>query len=146
MEGIIKLIPQEYKEMAMQLFSQPLFPVIISDFDRGKIGPGSTDVGDVSWVTPLGQFTTACYVMGALGHAWQNVATSGMSIGHKGMITAAKVLTLTAIDFMNDPKLVEKAQQEFEETTKGKTYKTPFPDGYKPPFHRLKDERFAIQS
>ena len=104
---------------------------------KGKVMPGSTDVADVSWVTPLGEFHTACHVMGSPGHSWQNTATSGMSIGHKGMIMAAQVLALSAIEFMNTPDLVIKATEEFNEMIREKPYVSPFPEGLKPPFHRL---------
>ena len=65
--------------------------------------PGSTDLGDVRWVTPTAQFGTACSVLGSAGHSWQITAASGMSIGHKGMLQAAKILALTTLDVMTDP-------------------------------------------
>ena len=75
-------------------------------------GKGSTDVGDVSWVVPTVGFGTATWVPGTPGHSWQAVAAGGMSIGKKGMMNAAKVLTLTAIDLFRDPGIIEKASQE----------------------------------
>ncbi len=138
MEGYKKLIPKEFLELAKQVLSQPLCPpIIFPGLGKGQVGPGSTDVADVSWYIPLGEFVMACHTMGSPGHSWQNVATSGMSIGHKGMLAAAKTLALTAIDFMNNPELVEKARKEFEETTKERPYKSPFPEGYKIPFNRF---------
>jgi len=137
MEGYKKLIPPNLMKMAMQVLSQPLCPIIFPDLGKNQVMPGSTDVGDVSWVTPLGEFVTACHSMGSPGHSWQNVATAGMGIGHKGMLMAAKVLALTAIEFMNNPELVEKARKEFEEMIKTNTYKSPFPEGYKIPLHRF---------
>ena len=59
-------------------------------YDRGVSRHGSTDVGDVSWIAPTGQITTAAWVLGAAGHSWQITATCGMGIGHKAMITAAE--------------------------------------------------------
>jgi aminobenzoyl-glutamate utilization protein B len=137
MEGYVRLLPQSIKEMARQIFSQPLSEMILPTFGKDKILPGSSDVGDVSCFTPTGQFTTTCFVMGAPAHSWQNVCTAGMSIGHKGMLMAAKVLALSAIEFMNNPELVQKARKEFEETTKDHPYKSPFPEGFKPPIHRF---------
>ncbi len=138
MEGYMKLIPQNLQDMARKLFSEPLCPIILPPIGKGQVLPGSTDVADVSWVTPLGEFSTACHTMGSPGHSWQNTATAGMSIGHKGMIAAAKVMALTALDFMNKPEYVEKAKKEFEETFKDKKYKSPFPEGFKIPFNLLK--------
>lgn len=76
---------------------------------------GSTDVGDVSWVVPNSGFSTATWVPGTSAHSWQAVAAGGMSIGHKGMINAAKTLAFTAYDLITDAALVAKARQEFEQ-------------------------------
>ena len=76
---------------------------------------GSTDVGDVSWNVPTAGFGTATWVPGTPAHSWQAVAAGGMSIGHKGMMLAAKVLAETARDLYTDPALVAKAKQEFAE-------------------------------
>ncbi|NNC62737.1 MAG: amidohydrolase, partial [Eudoraea sp.] len=46
-------------------------------------------------------------------HSWQAVAAGGTSIGNKGMMVAAKALSLTAIDLFEDPDLVKKAKEEF---------------------------------
>ena len=79
---------------------------------RGK--GGSTDVGDVSWAVPTAGLRTATWVPGTFGHSWQAVAAGGMSIGKKGMMVAAKTLTLTAIDLFSDPESIEKANQELK--------------------------------
>jgi len=138
LEGYYRLIPPDKMEMAKAILSQPLNKIVIPPMGKGKVMPGSTDVGDVSWKVPLGEFMTACEIMGSPGHSWQNAATSGMSIGHKGMLTAAKILAVSALDFMKNPELVEKARKEHEEAHKDKSYKSPLPEGLKPPFHRLK--------
>jgi len=89
--------------------------------------PGSTDVGDVSWVTPTAQFTTACYPLGASGHSWQITAASGMSIGHKGMLTAAKVLALTSLDLLLDADLRNRAKEALRKELAGEEYQSPIP-------------------
>ena len=76
---------------------------------------GSTDVGDVSWNVPTAGFGTATWVPGTPAHSWQAVAAGGMSIGHKGMLLAAKVLAATARDLYTDADLVARARAEFEE-------------------------------
>ncbi len=78
--------------------------------------PGSTDVGDVSWLTPTAQFTTACQVSGSPGHSWQNVSVGRSTLGHKGMLQAAGVLAGTAWDLMTNPALLEQAREEFRRT------------------------------
>ena len=137
-DGYTRFIPPDFMEFAMSILSQPLNKIILPVIGKGKTMPGSTDVADVSWVTPLGEFQTACSAMGSPGHSWQNTCTAGMSIGHKGMLTAAKVLVYSSIEFMNNPELVEKARKEFEKKTKDNPYKSPFPEGFKIPFDRLK--------
>ncbi|MCK7532125.1 MAG: peptidase dimerization domain-containing protein [Marinilabiliales bacterium] len=52
---------------------------------------GSTDVGDVSWVVPmLRPERHRRRPLDAPWHAWPTVACAGMSIGHKGLVYAAK--------------------------------------------------------
>ena len=137
-ERFYSLIPPDMMEFAKAILSQPLNKLIIPPMGKGKVMPGSTDVADVSWKVPLGEFGTACEIMGSPGHSWQNVATSGMSIGHKGMLTAAKILAVSALEFMQNPNLVENALKEHNVAHKDKPYKSPLPNGLKPPFHRLK--------
>ena len=80
-----------------------------------KIGRGSTDVGGVSWVVPTVGFRTATWVPGTPAHSWQAVACGGMSIGHKGMINAAKTLALSCIHLFQNPTIVEEAWETIEE-------------------------------
>lgn len=96
-------------------------------------GPGSTDVGDVSWQTPTAQLHTVCFPSGAPGHSWQNVACGATSIGHKGLISAGCVLAATAIDLYEDPGLIEAAKAEFK-TAAAAGYTCPIPkDEYAKP-------------
>ena len=89
--------------------------------------PGSTDVGDVSWLTPTAQFTALCFPAGAPGHSWQNVSCGGSSIGDKGMLWAAKVLCGAAADLFSDPALLHSAKAEFEKRTEKHGYVCPIP-------------------
>jgi len=139
LEGYYRMIPPEMKEMAKAILSQPINKIIIPPLGKGKVMPGSTDVADVSWNVPLGEFGTACEIMGSPGHSWQNAATAGMSIGHKGLLTAAKILAISALDFLKNPDLIEKAKKEHENSHKDKLYISPLPEGLKPPYHRFKN-------
>ena len=93
--------------------------------------PGSTDVGDVSHLTPAGQFTAVTFPKGCPGHSWQNVSSGGSSVGDKGMLYAAKVLFGTAADLLTDPDLLKEAKKEFKKRTAGKPYVCPIPEGVK---------------
>ncbi len=99
---------------------------------EGEVMMGGTDVADVSWVVPTGQITTACFVLGAPGHSWANTATSGMSIGHKGMLHAAKAMASTAAELIKNPALIAQAKAEFDASTKGRSYQSPIPAHVKP--------------
>ena len=100
--------------------------------DAGKVLPGSTDVSDVSWITPCSQITTACFPLAVPGHSWAITSTSGVSIGHKGMLHAAKAMAIVGADFITDPDLLAKAKAEFEEATKGRPYACPVPADVQP--------------
>ena len=102
-------------------------------WNEGEPGRGSTDVADVSWQAPTMEFGTTTYVLGTPGHSWQNVAQSGMGIGHKSLIFASKTIAASAIDLLTDPELLMKAWEELKERTKGRTYGTPLPPDAKPP-------------
>jgi aminobenzoyl-glutamate utilization protein B len=93
---------------------------------------GSTDVGDVSWIVPTLSMNATTAPVDAPWHAWPVVACGGMSIGHKGLLCAAKVLATTMVDLYENPKAVEAIQAEFREKTKGIVYKPFIPDGPPP--------------
>jgi len=94
---------------------------------------GSTDVGDVSWYVPTSGFGTACFAAGSPGHSWQNVAAIGSPIGHKGLMTAAKVMALSAVDLLTDPQALKDAKADFDARMKGRKYTTKVPAGQKAP-------------
>ncbi len=86
-------------------------PFVVSEKGSG----GSTDVGDVSWLVPTAGLGTATWVPGTSAHTWQAVAAGGTSIGQKGMMIAAKTLTLTAMDIFKDPSVTGKALEELNQ-------------------------------
>jgi aminobenzoyl-glutamate utilization protein B len=106
---------------------------ILDPWDEGKVMPGSTDVSDVSWNTPTTEFYTTGSVLGSPGHSWRTVATSGMSIGHKSLVFAAKTMAGAALELMTDADLLKKAQDELKERLAGRKYNSPLPPDAKPP-------------
>ncbi|GGG72313.1 amidohydrolase [Paenibacillus radicis (ex Gao et al. 2016)] len=89
----------------------------------GRTGGGSTDVGDVSWITPVGQITTTCAPFGVQVHTWQATASFGSAIGLKGMQHAAKLLALAAYELLTDGgEQLRLARHEFTRSTEGKPY------------------------
>ncbi len=93
---------------------------------------GSTDVGDVSWLVPTINLTVTTGVWNSPWHAWPVVATGAMSIGHKGMLYAAKALAITAIDLFEDPARRDAIRAEFTRQTAGFVYKPWVPAGPPP--------------
>jgi aminobenzoyl-glutamate utilization protein B len=75
-------------------------------------GGGSTDVSDISWVSPTVGLGTATWVPGTPAHSWQAVAASGMSIGAKGGTVAAKTIALTAAELFRSPQTLADAKAE----------------------------------
>jgi len=88
-------------------------------YSTTQFSPGSTDVGDVSWLTPTSQIETVCWPAGVPGHSWQIVACGKSGLAHKGMFLAAKVLAGTAVDLLSDEALLARARVEFEERSAG---------------------------
>lgn len=112
--------------------ANPLWTKVIRHAPASPVMPGSTEVADVSQITPTSQLTTCCWPFGAPGHSWQITASSGSQIGFKGMAYAAKALALTALDLMTKPELLQAAQAEFAASTEGRKYVSPVPDGTVP--------------
>jgi len=96
---------------------------------------GSTDVGDVSWSIPTSELNVATLVPGVPLHSWQSTACTGATIGRKGMIVAAKTLVLSALDLVEDPKLIAAAKADFERRRAGNVYRSPIPAGQPPPLN-----------
>jgi aminobenzoyl-glutamate utilization protein B len=126
-------VPEDWEERVAALAGQPLLGDNFPAWNADNIGTGSTDVGDVSWITPLTMIRTACFATGAAGHSWGIAATCGMSIGHKGMMHAAKVMAVAAMDLWLDPAHLRKAREEFERETQDRPYRSPLPDGVQAP-------------
>ena len=93
---------------------------------------GSTDVGDVSWIVPTLSMNATTAPVDTPWHAWPVVACGGMSIGHKGLVYAAKALAATMVDLFEDAKTLQAIQAEFREKTKGVAYKPFIPNGPPP--------------
>jgi aminobenzoyl-glutamate utilization protein B len=96
-------------------------------------GGGSTDVAEVSWLTPTTSLGVAMAPVNAPWHHWAQVACGGMSIGHKAVLTAAKVMAASGIDFLTHPEIIKKMREEWINRKEGREYKSPLPLDLKPP-------------
>jgi aminobenzoyl-glutamate utilization protein B len=93
---------------------------------------GSTDVGDISWIVPEITLVATTAPPNTAWHGWSVVACGGMSIGHKGMLLAAKSLAMTMVDLFENEQLRKDVRAEFEQRRGGHVYKAYIPDGPPP--------------
>jgi aminobenzoyl-glutamate utilization protein B len=97
---------------------------------------GSTDVAEVSWITPTIHLSTTCAPYGIPWHSWAVVSSSKHPIGYKGMFLAAKAIATTALDLFRSPDLLDEMKKEFKENLKGYTYKSGISPDQKPPIRK----------
>lgn len=131
-EGLKNTISQIVnKEKRHETQAMPMLDFVV---DRKETigGRGSTDIGNVSWVTPVGQVNIACFAAGTALHSWQAVAQGKSSIAHKGMLTAAKVLACTGADLLMNPELLERVKKDWIDELDGAIYPDPLPKDLKP--------------
>ncbi|NOT75261.1 MAG: amidohydrolase [Cyclobacteriaceae bacterium] len=93
---------------------------------------GSTDVGDISWIVPEITLEATTAPANTAWHGWSVVACGGMSIGHKGMMLAAKSLAMTMVDLYENEQLRKDIRAEFDKRVAGEIYKAYIPDGPPP--------------
>lgn len=98
--------------------------------------PSSSDIGAVSYVVPTAQLAVACKALGTVNHTWMTTAQGKSSIGHKGMLTAAKALALGAVRMLEqnareEGGLFRRAREELMKKTGGKLV-LPIPDSVVP--------------
>jgi aminobenzoyl-glutamate utilization protein B len=122
-QAIRESLTEEEKQASWQL------PI---SYEHGKWLSGSTDVADVSWVTPTVQCTTACFANSTAAHSWQWVAIGKTSIAHKGMLYAAEIMAATALEMLTRPELLAAARQELDERLQGRVYECPIPAEVQP--------------
>lgn len=125
------------------LFGKPPAPEtagLIAPWDGHPLGSGggSTDVADISWVVPTMGLNTATWVPGTPAHSWQAAAAGGTGIGLKGMMVAAKTITLTVIDLYHQPESLAKAKAELEQR-RGADFKYAPMLGNRPPALNYRD-------
>jgi aminobenzoyl-glutamate utilization protein B len=103
----------------------------VKELETPKEDPegGSTDVAEVSWITPTLHLyiTTAPY--GIPWHSWAVVSASKHSIGHKGMLFAGKIIATTSLDLLTNGALRKRMTDEFRKKLGGYTYKSGIPPG-----------------
>ena len=97
------------------------------------VGGGSSDVGDVTLITPTATIRFPGAVPGAIGHHWSTVSCGYGSTAWKGLNVGAKAMAASAIDLLIKPDELKKIQDEFEEYAKENPYKPFLPEEAVPP-------------
>ena len=104
-----------------------------------QVGGGSSDVGEVTLITPAATLNFPGGVPGAIGHHWSSVASNYGTAAWKGLNAGAKVMAATAIDLLTKPKLLGEIKNEFAEYSKNHPYKSFLPEGATPPLDLNKE-------
>ena len=126
------LVKRYGEERAKEIVAAPLNDTVDPlDLNATPVA-GSTDVGDVSYVTPTAQAMIAGFCIGTTPHTWQVTGQTGSSIGEKGYLKAGEVLALTAAKVIDCPEVTAKAREELVAETGG-GYNCPAPDDVLPP-------------
>ncbi len=127
---LVQAIPDdEVRQRLMADVDKPLFTQILPYDPHDSVSMASSDVGDVSWICPTSQITATTMPGCTVMHSWQEVAVGKSAMAHKGMLQAARVIAATAIDLLEDPSIIERAQAEKARRTGNLPYHCPIPDG-----------------
>lgn len=109
--------------------------------DMSIVPPGTRPARNVMATTDTTVFCYQCpYAMVTTnylgGWGWPNWATIsyGLSnIAHQSLLTAARIVACTLVDLLTQPRVLQAAQAEFRERTKGRAWYSPLPAGSAPP-------------
>jgi aminobenzoyl-glutamate utilization protein B len=93
---------------------------------------GSTDVAEVTRLAPGVSIMVATAGTDLPWHSWATSASHGRPNAARGATVAAKTLAMTAIDFLLDEDLRNRAKTAFDEQMKDNPYVSPIPKGQKP--------------
>ena len=91
-----------------------------------RMGGGSDDIGDVSWVVPTVTLRYPSNIPGLPGHNWANGISMATPIAHKGGVAGAKVQAMTLLDILLTPKMVTDAWDYFRNVQTKETKYTSF--------------------
>ncbi len=107
------------------------------------MGGGSDDIAEVSWNVPTVRVRYPANIPGMIGHHWSSGIAMATPIAHKGSNYGARVVAMTAIDLLTNPRLLAEAKRYFNEVqTKDYKWVSLIPEGTPPPTH-LNEERMA---
>ena len=105
-----------------------------------NISGGSDDIGDISWKVPTVTLRFPSNIPGLQGHHWSNAISMATPIAHKGANAGAKVVAMTALDFLLKPDKLNEAKDYFENVQKKETEYRPMISENDPPAIYLNKE------
>ncbi|WP_419939117.1 amidohydrolase [Candidatus Palauibacter sp.] len=94
---------------------------------------GSTDVAEVSWITPTVQLEVTSAPKGVPWHSWATSASHGTEWAAAAADVAARVMAMTGVDLLTDPDLLAAAREAHGRSTAGRPWKSAIPKDQKPP-------------
>lgn len=94
---------------------------------------GSSDVADVSFITPTVEFSVTTAAEHVPWHSWATSASHGTTGAVKGAQVAARALALMGAEILLDADLLERATAAHREATGGTAYVSPLPADQPPP-------------
>lgn len=101
--------------------------VIMGFFDptdwSEKVLPGSSDLGDVSFLAPVGKISGAAWALGTANHTWQATACSGTTYATDLAILMGEVMAQAAYEVACSPQLLQQVKQDFDRSVAGITYR-----------------------
>ena len=116
--------PDHRRELIEQ---DPYGEFIIPYVPTNATKTGSSDTGDVSYVTPMAQFIAATFAIGTSAHSWQWVAQDKGSVALKGCYYAAEILAKGAETLFEQPAVLAEAKAELKKRLHGVPYECPIP-------------------
>ncbi|MBO7700483.1 MAG: hypothetical protein J6S47_05395 [Eubacteriaceae bacterium] len=120
------LSPEEFEKRPLNTAVR-----LMDESRRNFVVSASSDVGDLSYLVPVGQFNAAVCVPTTAVHTWQMTAQVGTGIGDRGAAWAAMIIAMSCAKVYLDPSIAEKAKEELLEETGG-AYVSPLPDDMTP--------------
>ncbi|HEV2130434.1 MAG TPA: amidohydrolase [Longimicrobiaceae bacterium] len=105
----------------------------LREADQG-MGGGSDDIAEVSWNVPTVRLRYPANIPGMIGHHWSSGIAMATPIAHQGSNYGAKVIAMTAIDLLTNPRLLQETKRYFAEVqTKDIKWVSLIPEGTEPP-------------
>lgn len=84
---------------------------------------GSDDIGDISWIMPTITINYPSNIPDLPGHHWANAIAMATPIAHKGVVAGSKVVAMTTLDLLTQPKLLAASKAYFTDVqTKTQKY------------------------